>query len=86
MISLSEVSRLCESVNRFSHHADFRWKGLPVIIWEFADKRAYVDALAGLSRAVETLNFVPNAEPRVSEGLSEIDCYGVTFRLVLKTQ
>ena len=87
-LKTDDIIRTCREVHRLSRIADWRWKGMPVIQWEFLDisqfGRAKMDLLSAIGpMMMHTRN---EAEWQRNDGpeICEIDCHGVTFRLVCK--
>ena len=83
------IIRICGEVRRFSQIANWQWSGLPVIQWEFptisAFARAKMQLLAALSPMM--MMHMRNETERqraTSKDEFEIDCNGVTFRLMCK--
>lgn len=83
----TDVRAACAAIQRFSQKANWRWKGLPVLTWEFADRAQFEEARATLKMALdkELLPSSPNAIERINKtNQSDIDCFGVTFRLFFR--
>jgi hypothetical protein len=82
-----DVRRACAEVRGFSQKANWRWKALPILTWEFADRHVFDNARATLRRALDK-DLVPGSIQAVERlnqpNHSEIDAYGVTFRLQFK--
>jgi hypothetical protein len=84
-LDANDMRRLCGMVNHFSRKADWRWKGLPVIVWEFAMIGDYANALDDIRAAFPIESLVQGPAHRtVASGIEEVDCNGVTFRLVCR--
>lgn len=81
-----DVRRLCAQVNHFSQKANWRFKSLPVMNWQFASRNDFHNARMTLLAALdkELIPMSANAVERtLSDTTTEIDCYGTTFRLSL---
>jgi hypothetical protein len=80
-----DVIRICREVDLFSRIAKFRFKALPVVAWEFADLRDFMNARVALMRAIEPQMLMMTRGRdllrKVDDSTVEIDCHGVTFRL-----
>jgi hypothetical protein len=84
-----DIIRLCAEVSHFSKKANLRWKGLPIIAWEFADIGDFHNAKAMLMRAITPMMLAytgdtPPWQRIIDPSVMEIDCHGVTFRLICK--
>lgn len=86
-LNFSFVSRLCAAASELGRSADWTWTGKPVLCWEFATindfSHARADLLASISPEL-ALADRRSMERLVSSDVAEIDCYGITFRLVCK--
>lgn len=83
-----DVIRLCAEVSHFGRKADYTFKGLPVVQWEFPTigdfGRAKVELLQVLSPMMIG-SIGPGAWQRaIDEHTFEMDCHAVTFRLVCR--
>ncbi len=80
-----DIIRICREVSQFSQLANFRFKALPIVAWEFADLRDFMNARAALMRAIEPVMMMTTRGGdllrKVDDSTVEIDCHGVTFRL-----
>ena len=84
-LNAGDIRQLCAYVRHLSNKAHWQWKGLPVICWEFATIEDFVQARAELLSALTPMMLdMKNATRRISSEISEIDCHGVTFRLICK--
>lgn len=85
-IDFSDIVRLCAEIHEFSHKADLCWKGVPVITWEFATVGDFANTRAAILQALEPhmVGAVGSWQRTVAPDTMEIDCHGVTFRLVCK--
>jgi hypothetical protein len=81
-----EIMRLCDSVGDFSRSNDWRFKAKPVIVWEFSTIGEYARARMDILRAMQDLLKFSRTDDgwqrAISSEVTEIDCMGVTFRLV----
>ncbi len=77
---------MCDAVGDFSRSNDWRFKAKPVIVLEFSTISEYARARMDILRAMQDLlKFAirDNGWQRaISSEVTEIDCMGVTFRLV----
>ena len=84
----NDIIRICAEVSRFGLKANYTFKGLPVVQWEFSSVGDFARARDEILRAISpmmgsTIN--PASWQRtVDRHTFEIDCYNVTFRLVCK--
>jgi hypothetical protein len=85
-IDFNDVVRLCAEVYQFSRKADLRWKGLPVVTWEFGDMGDFMNTKAMLLRALQPhmIGDTKSWQRVLDPTTLEIDCHGVTFRLICK--
>lgn len=88
MLDTETIVRTCREVYRLSRMANWRWKGMPIIQWEFPDIGEFHRAKVDLLRAIEPMmvKMVSEASWQRIDGpeICEIDCHGVTFRLICK--
>lgn len=81
----SDIIRLCREVDTFSRSADFRFKALPIVSWEFGDLSDFLRARAALMRAIEPqMKMTTRGDDllrKKDDNTVEIDCHGITFRL-----
>lgn len=83
-----DIKRICFEVRRLSHAAHWDMKGLPVIVWQFATIGDFASARRDLLMAM-TADVAPAGSERerlVSGEVTELECYGVIFRLVCAQQ
>lgn len=84
-ITAEDIKRLCYEVSRFSKAGGLRWKGLPVVTWEFADISDFVNTRMMVLRALDPeLKYSGEHGRQTDDDTEEIDVYGVTFRLICK--
>lgn len=85
-IEASDIIKLCAEVYHFSRKADLRWKGMPVIAWEFADISDFMRTRASILRALDPMMIATGGGHgrKIGQDTEEIDCHGVTFRLICK--
>lgn len=84
----NDIRRLCAAANNFSNKAHWRWKGLPVMVWEFATRKDFEHARMSLQAALDKEllpSSVANMDRLQGENRVDIDCFGITFRLLLKS-
>lgn len=88
MLEFDDVVRVCAEVHQFGRVAGLRFKALPIIQWEFADKSEFFNADAALQRALAAVLIYSDGRGARREmfpqGVVEFDCHGVTFRLICK--
>ena len=88
MVDIDMVKRICAETRRFSMQANWKWVALPVMQWEFADIGQFAIARMQLLQALEPhmLAMQSPSDWQRTDGPDrfEIDCYGVTFRLVCR--
>lgn len=89
MINIDMVKQLCAEARRFSVQADWKWVALPVMQWEFADIGQFAIAKMQLLQVIEPIMMPMMRNPadwQRTDGPDrfEIDCYGITFRLVCR--
>lgn len=82
------IVRTCREVHRLSRIANWQWKGMPIIQWEFPDISEFHRARMDLLQAITPMmtNMTTEAAWQRIDGpeVCEIDCHGVTFRLICK--
>jgi hypothetical protein len=88
-LEAKDIMEVCRRVMMLGRIANWQFKGLPVMQWEFADISDYHRARKDLmiAMAPELRGMVRDADRlfrRVSDDVEELDCYGVTFRLICK--
>lgn len=88
MFEFNDVIRACAEVHQLGRIAGLRFKALPIIQWEFADKSEFFNADAALQRALSTVlthkDGRGDRREMLPQGVVEFDCHGVTFRLICK--
>jgi hypothetical protein len=87
MLSAEDIKRTCYEVMALGKIAGWQFKSLPVVQWEFPTISEYMRARMELLRAMspELAKMVRDVDAgfrRVSGHTEELDCYGVTFRLI----
>lgn len=90
-MKLNDLIRLCHEVDRASKINNWQFVGMPVIVWEFPTINEFVHAREELiSAIVESKQFQHLAgdgyKRILGDDTTEVDCYGVTFRLVCKAR
>lgn len=87
-VTAEEIARLCHEASLFSSSAGWTFKALPVMQWEFPTIGDFARARVQLIRAISPLMVAERNEAAWQRATSpstfEIDCYGITFRLVCK--
>lgn len=85
-MEINHLSALCNHVSDFGARENWRFKAMPVIVWEFASINDFMDARVGLERMlIKTPPYTLDALLRSpAPHLCEIDCCGITFRLVCR--
>lgn len=90
MIADADIRGLCAAVSYFSRKADWGFKSLPVVNWEFVDRGYFEHARACILNALDVATLYQDGESArdrmLSANVCEITCYGATFRLVIKGQ
>lgn len=81
-----DIVRVCATVGEFSRMANWRWKALPIVEWEFPTISEFARARAQILQAVTPLMVYGenNWQRSMDANTLEIDCHGVTFRLVCR--
>lgn len=86
-LDANDLKRLCAEVRRFSMKADLTWKGLPKVCWEFVQRKDFEEARF-LIMSILKEELIPTTlkghERIMGSETMEIDCMGVTFRLVCR--
>ena len=87
MLDYETIVRTCREVHRMSRMANWQWKGMPVLQWEFATIGDFARAKVDILQAIQP-HMVGNTEAawqRVDgPEICELDCHGITFRLICK--
>lgn len=82
----ADIARVCHEVARLSDSANWRFKGAAVIQWEFATISDFMRARADVTMALQDVMKFQLSDAAwqraVSPDILELDCHGVTFRLV----
>jgi hypothetical protein len=81
----TDLHRLCAQVADFGVLHDWRFKARPTIVWEFATLSDFAGAQFALERCIlEMCPYLTSRQITRSPhpGMMELDCHGVTFRLV----
>lgn len=83
-----DIIRVCAEISHFGRKADYTFKGLPVVQWEFATIGDFARAKIEILRALSPMmvgSLGPAAWQRtIDEYTFEVDCHAVTFRLVCR--
>lgn len=84
---ITDIARLCREASYFQAKRNWQLKAPCVISWEFADIGEFHAARADLMREILTADAYLAMKPSqiervVSPHMVELDCCGVTFRLV----
>lgn len=89
-IDADDIIRICAEVSRFGRKANYTFKGLPVVQWEFLSvgdfARARVEILQAISPMMVGALDPASWQRSVDRYTFEIDCHNVTFRLVCKQE
>lgn len=84
-MNYADIARICHSVSDFSKRENYTYKALPVIVWEFETIADFAHAKAELTRAIHEWQPHTSGFARLkAPDRCELDCYGVTFRLICK--
>lgn len=82
------IIRMCGEARRFSSVAGWQFQGMAVMQWEFASISAFAEAKMQLLRAITPMMMHARSDAAWQRATSpdecEIDCNGVTFRLICK--
>lgn len=86
-MEVDDIMRVCAEVSRFSRKANWTWKALPVIEWEFPTISDFARAKMELLKSIGPM--VPyereaSWQRATSPNTYEIDCHAVTFRLICR--
>lgn len=86
MLTSDHIKQLCATVRHFSRLANWNWQAMPVIMYEFASMRAFHEARADILEATKNMHLDSRniATRIISSEIEEIDCNGITFRLVCR--
>lgn len=85
MIDAIDIKRVCAAAAHFSAKAGLRFKAMPVLVWEFGAISEFMEARANLMMAI-----TPEMQggrvrtKKICSEVEEIDCHGITLRLVCK--
>lgn len=81
---LDYIRRACHSVNMLQHAANWQWKGMPVLQFEFHDMNEFMEAEYTLLQATKNELYFAGDKVRnvVDDRTIDFRIYGVTFRLV----
>lgn len=89
----TDLANLCSHVSDFAHINQWRREACPVIAFEFTSMSDYFAAKTSLARMImdEPHYAISSAlqkrfERVISSDTCELDCYGVTFRLICKSK
>lgn len=83
MIDTNDIKRLCYSLHVFSRKSEWCWGTLPVVVYEFSTIKDFMAARSDLIMAIEIERLDSSARSPAPH-IEEIDCNGVTFRLVCR--
>jgi hypothetical protein len=87
-IEADDIIRICAEVSRFGRKANYTFKGLPVVQWEFPTigdfARARVEILQAVSPMMVAALDSSSWQRSIDPNTFEIDCHNVTFRLICK--
>lgn len=69
----------------FGDRQNWQFKGLPVLVWEFGPVEDFIAAQRELMQCIAP-HMVPgeNLAKIIGPDICEVDCFGVTFRLICK--
>lgn len=87
MLDYEAIVRTCREAHRLSRMANWQWKSMPVLQWEFATIGDFARAKMDILRAVQPHMIGTNeaAWQRIDgPEICELDCYGITVRLICK--
>jgi hypothetical protein len=83
-----DVLRLCHGVSNFSRQANWKWKGFPVIQWEFPTIKEFATARLQIEQILRPEMYKMSHDGSwariVDPETFEVDCYNVTFRLICR--
>lgn len=88
-MNLSHLATLCADISHFGDEQNWRFKAMPVISYEFATIKEFCEAVFALEQMLRT---DPSTQASgislriVGSHTREIDCCGVTFRLICHEQ
>lgn len=88
-MTLTDIAHLCATVSRLQHKQNWTLQATPVICFQFSTMNDFFQAKSDLERMISSEPFYATDPKRLAQitrvsgpDTVELDCYGVTFRLI----